>query len=145
MASVSLCCQSRVQGAINAHPWHWICKQLGFSTMEKRSLMRAVQLVAAMCSRTTFHHRFTSSLKRGSHCSFSNWTAVTRVLSHTKVVSPKLRKISPSLRNQILTRKRFPMTGDHPRSTLSKQGLLFHAGTHALQHAVAWASHSIAA
>ena len=26
--------------------------------------MRAVQLVAAMCSRTTFHHRFTSSLKR---------------------------------------------------------------------------------
>ena len=32
--------------------------------MEKRSLTRTVQLVAAMCSRTIFHHRFTSSLER---------------------------------------------------------------------------------
>ena len=47
---VSLCVEFSAKGAVNAPPWHWMCKCIGFSKCSKRRLTQGVQDAAVVCT-----------------------------------------------------------------------------------------------
>jgi hypothetical protein len=47
------------KGWINQQPWHSMCKQLGFTTKDEKSLTRSVQTAACLCSQVIFQKRYT--------------------------------------------------------------------------------------
>jgi hypothetical protein len=46
------------RGMINQQPWQSMCKQVGFTKKEERSLTRTVQNVASLCSQVIFQNRY---------------------------------------------------------------------------------------